>query len=256
MPLLCVIVTDVLAPLLDLVDVGPALETARADVDSALRHPALRRAGGPVAAEVGLRSAVASAAIEGHGYELDDVRAGTVTDPVMQGALRISREVDGLAALWQKVPRQVLARMHVLGARDSVPADQLGRPAPGTDVNRLSALLNLVAGGTSVPTILLAAIVHGELLSLAPFGGPNGVVARAAARLTLVSGGLDPRGLLAIEVAHLAREPEYVGAAGAYATGTPDGIRSWIKHCSTAVSMAAAQLSAIAATAAGEPEQG
>jgi hypothetical protein len=249
-----VIVTDVLAPLLELVDVETVLESARSDVDSALRHPALRRSGGAVAAEIGLRSAVASAAIEGHGYDLEEVRAGTVTDPVLQGALRLSRETDGLAALWPKVPRQVLARMHVLAGRGSVPPDELGRPVAGTDVNRLHALLNLIGGGTSVPTILLASIVHGELLSLAPFTGPNGVVARAAARITLVSGGLDPRGLLAPEIGHLDRQPEYVGAAGAYATGTPDGIRSWIKHCTSAVSRAAEELAAVAAVA-GAPEQ-
>jgi hypothetical protein len=246
-----VIVTDVLAPLLELVDVGTVLESARADVDAALRHPALRRSGGVVAAEIGLRSAVASAAIDGHGYELEEVRAGTVTDAVLQGALRVSREADGLAGLWTKVPRQVLARIHMLAGRGSVAPAELGRPAPGTDVNRLHALLNLVAGGTSVPTILLASIVHGELLSLAPFAGPNGVVARAAARITLIAGGLDPRGLLAPEIGHLAREPEYVGAAGAYGTGTPDGIRSWIKHCAAAVSQAADELVAVA----GSPEQ-
>ncbi|WP_345625734.1 oxidoreductase [Rugosimonospora acidiphila] len=247
-------VSDVLAPLLELVDVGPALDAARANVDSALSHPALRRSGGAVAAEVGLRSAVASAAIEGHGYDPEEVRAGTVTDPVVQGALRVARETDGLADLWMKVPRQVLARIHVLAARDTVPPDQLGRPIPGSDVNRLGALLDLIAGGTSVPTLLLASVVHGELLSMASFTGPNGVVARAAARITLIAGGLDPRGLLAPEVGHLARQPEYVGAAGAYATGTPDGIRSWIKHCTGVVSLAADDLSAVAAVA-GSPEQ-
>jgi hypothetical protein len=257
--LLCVTVTefapppsDALAPLLDLADVGPALDSARSEVDAALRHPALRRSGAAVAAEVGLRSAVASAALEGHGYELDAVRAGVVTDPVLQGALRLTREVDRLAALWPKVPRQVLARMHVLAGRDVVPADELGRPAPGTDVDRLGAVLGLVAGGTAVPATLVAAIVHGELLALRPFTGPAGVVARAAARVTLVSAGLDPRGLLPVDVGHLARQPEYLGAAGAFATGTPDGVRSWIKHYATAVSLAADELSAAASAVTGQ----
>jgi len=213
--------TDVLAPLLKLADVGPALEAARDRVDGALRHPALRRAGGAVAAEVGLRSAVASAALEGHGYPLDEVRAGTVTDPVLQGALRLSRELDGLAALWPKVPRQVLARMHVLAGRGAVPDRLLGRPVDGTDMDRLGALLNLVADGSGAPALLLAAIVHGELLAVCPFAGPNGVVARAAARATLVAAGLDARGLLAVDVGHLARQPEYLGSSGAFATGTP-----------------------------------
>jgi hypothetical protein len=243
--------TAALAPLLDLEGVGPALAAARAAVDDALRHPALRRSGGPVVAEVSLRSAVASAALEGHGYELDAVRAGTVTDPVLQGALRVAREIDGMAVLWPKVARQVLARAHVLAGRDVVDDGTLGRPISPDVLPRLSGLLALVPGIGTVPTLLLAAVVHGELLALRPFAGPSGVVARAAARLTLVAGGLDPRGLLAPEVGHLAREPEYVGAANAYATGTPDGVRAWVKHCATAVELAAAEVIAIAERLAG-----
>ncbi|HEY0532594.1 MAG TPA: oxidoreductase, partial [Actinoplanes sp.] len=56
---------DPLAPLLDLADVAPALAQAREQVDAALRHRALRRLGGRVAAEVSLRAAVASAGLEG-----------------------------------------------------------------------------------------------------------------------------------------------------------------------------------------------
>jgi hypothetical protein len=246
-------VTDVLASLLDLADVTPALDSARAAVDAALRHPALRRSGGAVAAEVGLRSAVASAALEGHRYEADEVRGGTVTDPVVQGALRVAQEVDAFAALWRKVPRQVLARMHVLAARDVVAPAQLGRPIDAQVVPRLSGLLSLVLGGTSVPVLLLAAVVQGELLALRPFAGPAGVVARVAARTTLVAGGLDPRGLLAVEVGHLAREPEYVGAANAFATGTPDGVRAWIRHYTTAVTVAAEEVTTIGDEVLGRP---
>jgi len=238
--------TAVLAPLLDLADVAPALAAARAAVDEALRHPALRRSGGPVAAEVSLRSAVASAALEGHRYELEDVRAGTVTDPVLQGALRVARELDGMAQLWPKVPRQVLARIHVLVGRDIVADGELGRPVGPAVLPRLADLLTLISADNEVPGLLLAAIVHGELLTLRPFAGPSGIVARAATRLTLVATGVDPRGLLAPEVGHLAREPEYQGAANAYATGTPDGVRAWIKHVATAVELAAGEIGVIA----------
>jgi hypothetical protein len=150
-----------------------------------------------------------------------------------------------MAALWPKVPRQVLARVHVLAARNAIDPGALGRPVGPEVMPRLTALLSLVGAGSTVPALLLSAIVHGELVSVRPFAGPSGVVARAAARLTLISGGLDPRGLLAIEVGHLAREPEYVGAANAYATGTPDGLRAWIRHCATAVELAAAEVTTI-----------
>ncbi|HEX7746526.1 MAG TPA: oxidoreductase, partial [Micromonosporaceae bacterium] len=51
--------TDPLAPLLQLADVPTMIATGRERVDQALRHRALRRHGGRVAAEAGLRSAVA-----------------------------------------------------------------------------------------------------------------------------------------------------------------------------------------------------
>jgi hypothetical protein len=232
--------TDPLAPLLNLADVAPALDDARARVDAALRHRALRRHGGRVAAEASLRAAVASAALEGHGYDLDEVRGGTVTDPVVQGALRVAEGLAGLVDLWPRAPRQVLAKLHVLAARGVVPAEDLGRLISGAD--RIDALAGLVAGNERTPPLLLAAIVHAELLTLRPFAGPAGVVARAAARLTLVGRGLDPRGLLAVEVGHHEREPEYVGASGAYATGTPDGVRSWLRHYAAAVSYGAEQI--------------
>ena len=238
--------TDPLAPLLTLADVAETMEKARLAADAAMRHRALRRSGGPVAAEIGLRSAVASAALEGHGYEREQVRAGLVTDPVVQGALRISTQLDGLTALWGRSPRQVLARLHVLAARDSVDEAALGRPVADPAVAaRLDGLTAVLVGESTAPVLVRAAVVHGELLALRPFAGPNGVVARAAARLTLIAGGLDPRGLLAVEVGHQAREPEYVGAAGAFATGTPDGLRSWFRHYAAAVEVAAAELTAV-----------
>lgn len=239
--------TDPLAPLLALAGVGPAVDQARERVDQALRHRALRRHGGQVAAEVSLRSAVASAALEGYAHEREAVRAGTITDPVAQGALRVAGALPGLADQWPKAPRQVLARLHVLAARGTIAEEALGRPAavdPSLGA-RLDALAALVAGGTTVAPLVLAAVVHGELLALRPFAGPSGVVARAAARLTLLSTGSDPRGLVAVDLGHLEREPEYVGAAGAFATGTPDGVRSWLRHYASAIEIGADQLTLI-----------
>jgi hypothetical protein len=238
-----VFAVDPLLPLLDLAGVAPALDGARERVDAALRHRALRRLGGRVAAEASLRSAVASAALEGHRYELADVRAGTVTDPVLQGALRVAEGLPGLVDVWPRAPRQVLARLHVLAARGAVPADELGRLTSGAD--RVDALAALVAGNDATPPLLLAAIVHAELLTLRPFPGPAGVVARGAARLTLIGRGLDPRGLVAVEVGHLSRQPEYVGASGAYATGTADGVRSWLRHYAAAVAAGADEIVSI-----------
>ncbi|MEU8821445.1 oxidoreductase [Actinoplanes sp. NPDC048796] len=234
---------DPLAPLLELADVAPALTEARDRVDAAMRHRALRRHGGQVAAEASLRGAVASAALEGNVHDLDDVRGGTVTDPVVQGALRVAESLGGLVDLWPRAPRQVLAKLHVLAGRGVVPAADLGRLTGAAD--RVDALSRLVAGNDRTPPLLLAAIVHAELITLRPFAGPAGVVARAAAHLTLINRGFDPRGLVAVEIGHHRREPEYVGSAGAYATGTPDGVRSWLRHYAAAVTEAADEITSI-----------
>lgn len=237
-------IRDALAPLLALADVSDAIESARAAADAAFAHRALRRGtarGERIAAEVTLRNAVASAALEGSKWDAEGVRAGTVTDPVLQGALRVSAEALALAPRWLKAPPQVLTRLHILAARGGV-AD-LGRPAPGGGTARLLALASVL--DSSAPALLRATVVHGELLALRAFEGPNGVVARAASRLTLIAAGFDPKGLLPVDVGHADREPEYLGAAGAFATGTPDGLRSWIRHCCAAVTVAAGALSQI-----------
>lgn len=237
---------DPLAPLLALADVAAAVERTRERFDQALRHRALRRHGGQVAAEVSLRCAVASAALEGYAHDREEVRAGTVTEPVLQGALRVAGALPGLTDLWPRAPRQALAKLHVLAARELVPETELGRPVPDAVVAaRLDGLAALVAGGSEAPPLVLAAVVHGELLNLRPFAGPSGVVARGAARLVLMSRGVDPRGLLAVDVGHREREPEYVGSAGAFATGTPDGLRSWLRHYLSAAELGADQLTGI-----------
>jgi Fic family protein len=233
-------VSDPLAPLLDLPDVADAAAEARKQIDQLFGHQLLRRGSGPVSVEAALRGAHASAALEGARYDLESIRAGAVTDPVVQGSLRVAGALGSLVDTWSKAPLQVLARLHVLAARDVLPSEALGRPRTDPEVAaRLSALSDLVTGGTEAPAVVLAAIVHGELLVLAPFDGPGGLVARAAARLTLIAKGLDPKAVSVPEAGHLAREPEYIGATNAYATGTADGVRSWLKHYCAAVALGA-----------------
>jgi hypothetical protein len=88
-----------------------------------------------------------------------------------------------------------------------------------------------VTGGTAVPAPVLVAVVHGELLALAPFPAASGVVARAAARLAAVTAGLDPKGLGVPEVGHLRHAAEYRSAAAAFTGGTAEGLRAWLLHC-------------------------
>jgi hypothetical protein len=232
---------DPLAALNNLTGIESAVNSARFAVDGAYRHPALRRNGGLVAAEVNLRSAVASASLEAsRGYPLEDVRSGTVLDAVVQGSLRIHSSVPGLAQRWETSPAQVLARLHVLAATGILEADSLGRP-----VLPLDRVCAYVVAGAGDP-LIRAAVIHGEILALNPFPGVNGLIARAAARLTLVASGFDPRGLVLAEEVHLSREPEYRGSSLAFATGTPDGIRSWLKHCALAATLGAESIATVA----------
>lgn len=217
-----------------------ALDGARTAVDRLLQHRVLRRQSAAVSSESALRGARASAALEGHAVPLAVLRSGVVEDPVVQGALRVSAGLGGLVAVWERAPLQAIARLHVLAAAGTVPDEQLGRPGSAPALTaRLSGLARLVVQGGSTPGILLAAVVHGELAALAAFGGLDGMVARGAARLTLVTRGVDPKSLAVPEVGHLERADEYRRMLAGFATGEPDGIAGWLRHYATAVELGA-----------------
>jgi hypothetical protein len=132
---------------------------------------------------------------------------------------------------WSRAPGQVLARLHVLAAADVADRNALGRPAAHAGA-RLAGLFPLITGQSAVPAVLVAALVHGELAALAPFGTADGVVARAAGRLTGITRGLDPKAVSVPEVgfAELGR-PAYAEALAGYASGTPEGVAAWLVHC-------------------------
>ena len=232
---------DPLAPLLDLPGVSDALGQAREAVDRLLNHRVLRRQSAAVSTESALRGARASAALEGADIPLADLRAGALPeDPVVQGALRVSAGLGALVGVWEQAPLQAIARLHVLAAAGTVPADELGRPSGAPAIAaRLAGLAGLVAGRSTAPGTLVAAVVHGELATLAPFGSLDGVVARAAARLTLVTRGVDPKSVSVPEVGHLERASDYLSALEAYRAGQPDGVARWLIHCATAVELGA-----------------
>lgn len=236
---------DPLVALLDLPGVREAVVLARDEVAKVHRHPANRRGWPATAAEASVRAARASAALDGGSAALSV--DGWVADPVLAGALRVAEALGGLLGTWQRAPLQVLARLHLLAAADLAPEPALGRPRSSAAVTaRLDGLAHLVAGSSQVPAPILVAVVHGELLTLAPFEHANGVVARAAARLTAVSSGLDPKGLVVPEVAQLRREREYRAAAAGFAGGDPEGVGQWIGHCCTALAAGAREAASIA----------
>ncbi len=237
---------DPLAPLLDLPGVADGVAATRAAVDALLTNRALRRRSADVSAESSLRGAWASAALSGADAALSAVRSGAAAhDPLVQGALRAYAAIPVLADTWTRAPRQALARLHALAAADLVAdADQLGRPAAGVVPERLDTLA-AVLGATAAPAVVIAAVVHGELLSLEAFPPVSGVVARAAVRLTLVDRGLDPKSLVVVEAGHRELEAGYRAALVGYRAGSSEGIALWLRHCCDAVVAGAQESSAI-----------
>ncbi|OAA27053.1 hypothetical protein UG55_101068 [Frankia sp. EI5c] len=320
--------TDPLSQVAAVPGVDDAATSARAAVDTLLRHRVLRRSSAEVTAEASLRAARASAALEGHDIPLDVLRAhlgdqladgeqvpagagaatgqpagqaATSTDStdgrslaVTLGAVRLYAELGTLSSAWERAPRQALARMHLLAGRGLLPDAVLGRPradgqpvgapgaagaagqqppppsalptppwamsAPAVSAAEMSARLDgltaVLTGPTKAPAIVVAAVTHGELLAIRPFGALDGIIARAAARLVLISRGLDPKALVATDVGHLelaqgggdeaaAPVADYGAALAAYLAGGAEGVGIWVRHCAGAVALAARESLAV-----------
>ena len=225
---------DPLAPLLELPGIREAADSSRRAIDRLLAHRLMRNRSAEVSTESALRGARASAALEGVDVPLADLRAGEVTDPVVQGSLRVSVALGSMVDTWQRAPGQVLARLHVLAAADLVDRAELGRPS-GQAGPRLGGLFSIITGATAVPAVVLAGVVHGELAALAPFGTQDGVVARAGGRLVGITRGLDPKAVSVPEVGfvELGRDA-YAEALAGYRSGAPAGVAGWLVHCARA----------------------
>jgi hypothetical protein len=248
---------DPLAALTELPGVPAAVEQSRTAVDAVLWPRNLGSDGPALAAASRVHGAQACAAIDGIDFAVEAWRSGDAWEDsamgrIAAGTWRGYAELPSLVAVWRSAPLQALARLHALVARDTEPADDLGRPRTGEPDDplrlgaapppaevtaRLSLLGRLVGGGgTSAPALVEAAVVHGELLSLRPFSTGSGIVARLATRLVLAARGLDPDNLTVPEVGimQLGR-PAYVKAVKGYATGEPGGVAGWIEFIGSSI---------------------
>lgn len=251
-----VVSIDPLAPLVELPGVVAAAEAAATDLAAVHRHPVNLRGWDKTGTEASWRAGRSSAAMDGGSIELD--RDGDFSDPVTAGAIRVAQaldptSVDPLITVFRRAPAQALARLHMLAAAGLVDdADALGRPRTGSEIaERLELLGELITGGTKAPAAVLASVVHGELLVLAPFDHGNGVVARAAARLVTLASGLDPHGLGVPEVTWFKRADEYRELAAGFGTGDPAALAAWLIFCCEALSAGAAEAKSIADAARG-----
>ncbi len=243
---------DPLAALMELPGVAEASDRAREALGRAHRHRANLRDWPVTAAEAALRAARASSVLDDGPVRLEDLAdAGEVSDPVFGGALRVAQALEGgggpLVGVWQKAPLQALARLHMLAAADQVDEDKLGRPRADAGIGpRLELLADVVTRPTRASAPVVAAVAHGELLTLRPFGSADGVVARAVSRLVTIATGLDPHGLGVPEVSWMRQPADYRDAARRFAEGSPDGVAGWLVLCCRAMKAGAQEALSIA----------
>lgn len=218
--------------------VPSAFAAARDGIDVMLRDRGLRRTTPETTAESLLRGAHASAVLEGSASSLAQVRAGE-GDEIAQDAVRVSTELLGLSSVLMRTPLQALARIHALAGAGSLPSDRLGRPRDADSAARLRDVADVLRASTDTPALLLAAVVHAELVDAAPFPSHNGIVARAVERLVLVARGVDAKSLVVPEAGHLALRAQYESNLRAYASGSANGVHAWLLYAAEAFSAGA-----------------
>lgn len=218
---------------MNLEGVPSALAFARDGIDAMLRDRGLRRTTPEQTTESLLRGAHASAVLEGSESSLEELRAGEGDETAM-ASLRVSTAVLGLAPALTASPPQAFARLHALAGKGILPEDQLGRPVDAEGAARLRDLGTSMRA-TNVPGLLVGALVHAELVTAAPFASHNGIVARAAERLIMVSRGVDPTSVVVPEAGHLALRREYESNLRGYRDGGKAGLHSWLLYLPEAV---------------------
>lgn len=256
--------SDAFAVVAAIPEVAEATARARRAIDGLLLDRRLRTGAASLASSAALRNAHASATLEGAEVPLEELRSGATGSPLLRVAAS-AMEVQRLVRTLTGVPsRQAWATLAAVAGRPYLPDERLGRPrAEGEDAEdplrlglghdaddvtlRLAVLSDLLQRPTAAPALVVAALVHGELLALQPFGAGNGVVARAAAHLIAAQRGLDPDcfSMTDVGLASLGRAA-YVRAIRAYDTGGEAGVAQWCVHVATAfergVALAIAEL--------------
>lgn len=224
---------DPFARLTVLEGVASAMAATRDGIDALLRDRGLRRSSPELTGESLLRGARASAVLEGEDVTLEEVRSGGGGETA-RAAVRLGTELLGQAPVLSTAPLQAFARLHTLAAKGGAADADLGRPRDAAASARLTDLGRLLVGPTEAPALVVAAVVHAELLTVAPFVSHNGLVARAAERLVLVARGVDPASLVVPEAGHLALRREYASNLRGYAEGGTPGVHSWLLYAAEA----------------------
>jgi hypothetical protein len=225
--------SDPLTWLTELDGVPSGFQAARDGIDAMLRDRGLRQTSPEQTGESLLRGAHASAVLEGSASTLEEIREGS-GDAIGMAALRVSTGVLGLVPVINSSPLQAFARLHALAGKGDIGEDSLGRPISPERADRLGDLADTIVS-TTVPALLVAALVHAELATVAPFASHNGIVARAAERLILVARGVDPASVVVPEAGHLALRAAYESNLRGYRDGGRSGLHSWLLYAGEAI---------------------
>jgi len=255
-------VIDQLSALDRLPGVAPAVQSARTACTEIRWHNALRRRSAEARAEATVRAARANAALEGARFPVDLVRDAARGLPALpddasgrlaQAAIRVQSQAQHLEQALTSAPAQALAGLHLAAVGGLAPADRIGRPrrgdeqpedgigAPGTAPTaaaltaRLNGIIALLGAPAPASALVVASLVHAEIITARPFVTGNGLVARAVARAVMIGRGLDPMGVVVWEAAHLDAGPEYHRRLLGYTSGRPNDLAAWLIHCAESV---------------------
>ncbi|MCK7662456.1 hypothetical protein M0E87_02065 [Corynebacterium sp. CCM 9185] len=212
---------DPLAPLRRLPGVAESTMRAREALAAVHRRPVNLRRPEITGAEAVLRGARAGALIDGADVTLGETmeESSVLARHIDVYSLLAPEVVQDTARVFLRSPLQVLARMDVLAG---------GTGRPDRAAGELSVLAATVTSGADPD--LLPGVIHGQLLSVSPFGQRTGVIARAASRLAAVAGGFDPRGLAVPEPWLNRHRAEYLAAGEAFGTGSHGVERFLVLH--------------------------
>lgn len=225
---------DPLQPLLQLGDVAKLATAAVSAIAAVHRRPVSLRRADDTGAESVLRGARTSALIADPSVRDLDESAGVLGASMSVSSMLAPDSLQSSARVFSRAPLQVLSRMSVLAGGG-------GRPEGAPD--RLQMLSRLISRGAH--GVLLPQVVHAELFAHEPFGERSGLIARAAARLSAVTSGLDPRGLAVPEPYLLRHRDDYLAATEAWRQGSAVeflelSLRSWIAGAEEAEAIAQA----------------
>nr|WP_127843451.1 cell filamentation protein Fic [Actinomyces wuliandei] len=243
-------------------------EEAVREASARLRwHEALRRRWREARAEASVRCAVASGGVDGVVLPASVLREHVVAG--LEDAATGDPALDAVAGLWRAGGRVVgwmpdlvgsgrppppsarglMAALHrdvagPLAASGQITMEEVAAPrAPGTApreggpvqapqgeelVARVGALLEMV-DLPGAPALVRAAVVHAETAVVRPFTVGSAALGRLLARHLVTRDGLEPTGTAVTDL-WAARSPaSYAEALGAYASGSLDGVVSWVQ---------------------------